>query len=153
MNKYMKIAIDEARKGIQNAHGGPFGSCIVKDGKIIASAHNKVLLKGDATCHGEMEAIRQASKKLGTHDLTGCEIYTTGAPCPMCACACQWANISKVYYGCTITDNANIGFRDERFEKIFHEIYKKNSYFLEVDRDACLKLYEEYMNMENKINY
>ena len=80
----MKIALDEAYKGIRNGDGGPFGAAIVKEGEVIASAHNEVIKRHDATCHGEMMAIREASKVLGTHDLSGCEIYTTGEPCPMC---------------------------------------------------------------------
>ena len=98
-NKYMQIAIDEARESIRNGHGGPFGTAIVKDGILIASGHNRVLINKDPTCHGEVDAIRKACQKLNTHDLSGCELYTTGEPCHMCLCACMWANISKIYYG------------------------------------------------------
>ena len=115
MNKYMKMAIKEAEKGIDCGHGGPFGCVIVKDGKVIAKGHNEVLKKKDPTCHGEMMAIHKACKKLGTHDLTGCEAYTTGEPCPMCLAAILWANIDKVYYGCNIFDTEKIGFRDNKF--------------------------------------
>ena len=118
MNKYMEIAIKEAKKGIENGDGGPFGCVIVKDDKIVGKGHNRVVLKHDATCHGEMEAIRNASKNLNTFDLSGCELYTTGEPCPMCLSACLWANIEKVYYGCTILDNENIGFRDNKFDNL-----------------------------------
>ena len=83
MNKYMFLAIEEATNGIRNGEGGPFGSVIVKDGKVVGKGHNQVVLNNDATCHGEMQAIRNASKNLGTFDLSGCEIYTTGEPCPM----------------------------------------------------------------------
>ena len=112
MNKYMEEAIKEAKEGINNGHGGPFGSVIVKDGRIIGRGHNMVLINHDSTAHGEITAIRNTEKDLGTHDLSGCEIYTTGEPCPMCLAACLWANIDKVYYGCTIEDNAIIVFRD-----------------------------------------
>lgn len=151
MNKYMKMAINEARKGIKSGHGGPFGTVIVKDGKVIARGHNEVIKKQDATCHGEMMAIRKASKKLGTFDLSGCELYTTAEPCPMCLGAILWANISKVYFGCNIVDTENIGFRD----KVFYEMTddKKKEFILEMDRKMCLKLFVEYQASENKNNY
>ena len=152
MNKYMKIAIDEAMEGIRNKEGGPFGSCIVKGDRVIASAHNQVLLNHDASCHGEINAIRKAGEILGTHDLSGCEIYTTGEPCPMCLCACMWANIDKVYYGCSIKDNAKIGFRDERFSEMMQDRAARDGFEEEVDREECLKLFEEYNEME-KENY
>lgn len=87
-NKYMNLAIKEAQIGILNNDGGPFGSVIVKDGEIIASAHNMVLANNDSTAHGEIEAIRKAEKKLQTYSLEGCELYTTGEPCQMCLAAC-----------------------------------------------------------------
>ena len=96
MNKYMRMAINEARKGIRNQHGGPFGAVIVKDGVVVGKGHNEVLKNNDPTCHGEMMAIHKACKKLKTFDLTGCELYTTGEPCPMCMSAILWANIDKV---------------------------------------------------------
>ena len=114
----MQMAIDEAREGINNHHGGPFGTVIVKNGEVVARGHNKVLLKHDPTRHGEIDAIRAACEALGTHDLSGCELYTTGEPCHMCLCACMWANIDKIYYGCTIEDNGRIGFRDDKFDGI-----------------------------------
>ena len=152
MNKYMQIAIKEAEKGILNNDGGPFGSVIVKDGKIISKGHNQVVGNNDPTCHGEIDAIRKACKKLKTYDLTGCEIYTTGEPCTMCACAILWANISKVYYGATIKDNSLIGFRDEKFAKIF-KMTKPENFYEQIDRDECLKLFEKYNNLTNKTSY
>lgn len=149
-NKYMAIAIKEAREGITHGHGGPFGTAIVKDGKVIARGHNRVLINLDPTRHGEVDAIRKACKKLGTFDLSGCELYTTGEPCHMCLCACMWANISKIYYGCTIKDNDMIGFRDDKFDKIFGGRDKMPGYMEEVDRDACLKLFQEYLNMDHE---
>ena len=96
-NEYMQVAIDEALDGISRQHGGPFGCVIVKDGRIVGQGHNRVLKNNDPTCHGEVSAIRDAGQKLGTFDLSGCELYTTGEPCPMCLCACLWANIDRVY--------------------------------------------------------
>ena len=153
MNKYMKMAIGEARKGILADHGGPFGAVIVKDGKVISKGHNHVVINNDPTCHGEVDAIRKACKKLKTFDLTGCELYTTGEPCTMCLSACIWANISKIYYGCTIVDNALIGFRDEKIDNIFKGREKLGNYLEELDRKECLKLFEEYNNLKVKTNY
>ena len=152
MNKYMELAIREAREGIENGHGGPFGTVIVKDGQIVGRGHNCVLRDNDATCHGEVAAIRDAGKRLGTFDLSGCELYTTGEPCHMCLCACMWANISKIYYGCNIADNGRIGFRDDKFDGIFGGRDKLEGYMTEIDREECLKLFDDYMDMHHE-NY
>ena len=145
---FMQQAIEEARLGIYNCHGGPFGSVIVKEGKVIAGGHNHVVSNNDPTCHGEVDAIRKACARLNTFDLSGCVIYTTGEPCHMCLTACMWANIDKVYYGCTIVDNAIIGFRDEKFDQIFGGRDKLGSFLEQIDREACLKLFEEYNSLE-----
>ncbi len=152
-NVFMQEAIKEARDGIHAHHGGPFGSVIVRDGNIIARGHNRVLLNNDPTCHGEMEAIRNACAALNTYDLSDCELYTTGEPCPMCLCACMWANIKTVFYGCTIDDNAAIGFRDARFDDVMGGREKLDDYLIEVDRDACLQLFEEYNRLPDKETY
>lgn len=146
----MQMAIDEARIGIRAGHGGPFGTVIVKDGVVVARGHNQVLKNNDATCHGEVDAIRTAGARLGTFDLGGCELYTTGEPCHMCLCACMWANISKIYYGCTIEDNGRIGFRDDKFDGIFGGRDKMPGYMTELDREACLALFDEYLSLEHK---
>ena len=151
MNKFMKEAIKEAREGITKKHGGPFGAVIVKNGEIIAKAHNQVLKNNDPTCHGEISAIRKAADKLDDYDLSGCEIYTTGEPCHMCLCACMWANISKIYYGCNIEDNEKIGFRDNKFNKIFKGRENLKNYMECIDREECLKLFEEYSSKKNEI--
>lgn len=144
VNQYMKAALDSAHAGICCEHGGPFGSAIVKDGKIIATGHNEVLRNLDPTCHGEVQAIRNACRALNTYDLSGCELYTTAYPCPMCLGAIQWARISKVYYGCTVEDSATIGFDDKKF-------YEDNQIELvELDREACLKLFKTYLQLEHK---
>lgn len=147
-SEFMQIAIHEAHEGISNGDGGPFGTAIVRDGVLIASGHNHVLAYNDPTCHGEVDAIRKACKRLGTFDLTGCELYTTGEPCHMCLCACMWANISKIYYGCTIADNEIIGFRDNKFDQIFGGRDKLGDYMTEVDREACLRLFQDYSRMD-----
>ncbi len=109
--RFMDRAIREARKNLVRPDGGPFGACIVKDGRVLAVARNTVL-QDDATCHAEVKAIRRASKKLGTFDLTGCEIYSTTEPCPMCFGAIHWARIGIVYFGTGIRDAARAGFHE-----------------------------------------
>lgn len=146
---YMKMAIEEAREGILHGHGGPFGSVIVKDGRIVSKGHNMVLANNDATAHGEMMAIRKAGAALGTFDLSGCTLYTTGEPCHMCLCAILWANIDKVYYGCTIADNSKIGFRDDKFNDLFGGRDKLQDLLVPLDREDCLKLFDEYNEMNH----
>ena len=102
-SEYMKVAVEEANINMKEnfVNGGPFGAIIVKDGKIISRAHNTVLKSKDATAHAEVNAIREASKVLNTHDLSGCILYTSAEPCPMCLSAIIWANIKEVYYANT----------------------------------------------------
>ncbi len=147
--EFMQIAVREAREGIVNGDGGPFGAVIVKDGEVIASGHNRVLSSNDSTCHGEIDAIRKAEGLLGTYDLTGCELYTTGEPCPMCLAAIMWANIGKVYYGCSLRDNERIGFRDAKFDAFVGGRAGLPEGFLEErDREMCLEVFSEYVGME-----
>ena len=151
MDKFMKMAIEEAYEGIRNGDGGPFGAVIVKDGKVIGKGHNRVLKNQDPTCHGEVEAIRDACKNIKNFDLKGSTIYTTGEPCPMCLGAILWANIDHVYYGCNIIDTEEIGFRDSKFYSLTKE--EKKKFIKELDRKECKVLYDEYMKIENKKNY
>lgn len=151
MNDFMKLAVEEAEKGIASNEGGPFGCVIVKNGEVVGKGHNQVVKNSDPTCHGEMMAIRDACRKTGNFDLSGCELYTTGEPCPMCFGAILWANISKVFYGCNIKDTEKIGFRDRRFyedsEKIKAELFEENG------REECLELYRKYSQRFEKTNY
>ena len=152
--EFMEMAVNEAREGIANRDGGPFGAVVVKDGEVIASGHNRVLVNNDSTCHGEIDAIRKAEQRLETYDLSGCQLYTTGEPCPMCLAAILWANIEKVYYGCTLVDNEMIGFRDEKFEEMMGGREKLPEGFMEEkDRELCLELFDEYINSRNKETY
>ncbi len=142
----MQVALDEARKGMKKGHGGPFGAVIVKDGKILAKAHNSVLKDHDATCHAEMNVIRMVSKKYKDFDLSSCEIYTTGMPCKMCEAAINWAKIRKVYYGNTYKDALNMGFDEE----------KGNNSKIELERIDCfetVKLVEEWNSLSKKRLY
>ncbi|MBQ8431239.1 MAG: nucleoside deaminase [Clostridia bacterium] len=152
MDKFMNEAIKEAQDGIRNGHGGPFGVCIVRDGKIIGRGHNKVILNHDCTCHGEMEAIRDACKNTNSFDLSGAHLYTTGMPCPMCLGAIQWASIEKLYYGCSVEDNASIGFRDDLFAEGININHEKLTFSIEqLERDECWKVLEEYHNMDKEL--
>ncbi|WP_230740276.1 nucleoside deaminase [Methanooceanicella nereidis] len=108
---FMRAAIEKAREGIKEGQT-PFGACIVKDGKIISSAHNLVWENTDITAHAEIIAIREACEKLNTIDLSGCEIYTTCEPCTMCFSACHWAKIGKIVYGALIEDAKKAGFSE-----------------------------------------
>ena len=150
-NPYMQVAIDEALEGITNGHGGPFGAVITLNGEIVGQGHNMVLANNDPTCHGEVSAIRDACARLGTYDLSGCELYTVGEPCPMCLFACLWANIGHVYYGCTIEDNAMIGFRDEAFDSLAGGREQWADYLTCIDREACLALFETYLENAHTI--
>ena len=146
----MELAIDEARLGINNNDGGPFGCVIIKDGEIIAQAHNTVVRDNDPTAHGEMNAIRIAGKKLGTFDLSGCELFTTSEPCPMCLSAIIWANIKTVYYGCNCNDAASIGFRDD----FIYDYIKNGGDILklkELTRAQCVELFSEYTSTPHKL--
>lgn len=145
MNKYMQIAKETADRGIKEKEGGPFGAAIVdKDGKIIATGNNQVLLKNDPTAHAEITAIREACKKLNTYDLSNYILYTSCEPCPMCLSAIIWSNIKEIYYGCTQEDAAEIGFRDEA---IYEYLKGKNKDLIslkQMDREECIKTFNEY---------
>ena len=150
-NPYMAIAIQEAMEGITHQHGGPFGTVIVKEGEIVGLAHNMVLAGHDASAHGEIQAIRDAGHNLNSYDLSGCTLYTTGAPCPMCLFACLWANVDQVYYGCTHEDNSSIGFRDEEFAEMVDMDALPEDYLVCIDREACLRLFQEYLDITHTL--
>jgi len=109
--KFMRLAINKAKQGIKQGQT-PFGACISKDGEVISCVHNIVWESLDITAHAEISAIREACKKLNTVDLSGCVIYSTCEPCPMCFSACHWAKISKIVYGAQIEDAKKLGFSE-----------------------------------------
>ena len=146
MNEFMKIALEEAIKGMKKRHGGPFGAVIVKDGKILAKSHNTVVKDKDATCHAEINVIRQASKKLRSFDLSSCEIYTTGQPCKMCEGAINWAKIKKIYYGNTYKDALVMSFNDETCNNGKLEMQR-------IDSSETAKLVEEWEAFPRKVTY
>jgi len=147
MNRWMEIAYDEAVGGMLSDEGGPFGAVIVKDGKIIATAHNEVLKSKDPTAHAEVNAIRKASKELDTFNLCDCTLYTTCMPCPMCLGAIFWARIKTVYYGATAEDAAKAGFDD----KLFYEMISgKNSLNLkQIDHKINSELFDKFLQKSN----
>ena len=152
MNKYMKIAKEYADKGSQNGEGGPFGAVIVdKQGNIIAQGNNKVLSSKDPTAHAEITAIRKVCEVLNTYDLSNYILYTSCEPCPMCLSAIIWANIKEVYYGCTKEDAAEIGFRDEAIYDFIKGENKKLLDLKQIDREECIKTFEEYKKSEGTI--
>ena len=153
-DKIMTLGINQARKTMNANKGGPFGAVITdKKGNIISISSNLVLETYDPTAHAEINAIREASKKLKTHDLSNCILYATGYPCPMCLSAIIWANIQTVYYGTNVNEAEEIGFRDDFIynfiqdglqDKTILEIEEKN-------RQDCLVLFKEYQEQSKEI--
>lgn len=148
----MKLGVEEARKTMNLNMGGPFGAVIIdKDNNVIAVASNTVLDSHDPTAHAEVNAIRKAGRVLGKHDLSGCKLYATGYPCPMCLSAIIWANIHEVYYGTNLKEAEKIGFRDQ---KIYDFINGKDLNLLNISQDShdiCIELFNEYEEKNKEI--
>ena len=158
MNEFMDVAIDLSDDNFEKNYGGPFGACIVKDGKIIGKGINMVIKNNDPTSHAEIVAIRNACKSIKSHDLSGCELYTSCYPCPMCLSAIIWANIKKVYYANTREDADAIGFRDDLIykyiENIANDVQDDSTLNLQsMNREEAIKVFERYNKDENKITY
>ena len=158
MNEYMKIAKELSENNLKTNVGGPFGACVVKDGKIVGQGSNHVLSNNDPTAHAEIMAIRNACENLGTYDLSECQIYTSCYPCPMCLSAIIWANIKKVYYGNTKEDAANIGFRDDfiydYINKLSDDGSDSNVLDLEcMDREETIETFKKFMEKSDKKIY
>lgn len=156
MSKFMQMAVDTALNTSRMKLGGPFGAAITKvvngEEQLIAVSSNSVLMDHDPTAHAEVSIIRIAGYNLKTHDLTGCKLYTTCYPCPMCLFACMWANIKEVVYGCTPEDAEKAGFRDNKMYQTFVNLDVSSALNIkQEDRDMCLKLFEEYNKMEGQI--
>ena len=154
----MDVAIDLSDDNFDKKYGGPFGACVVKDGKIIGKGINKVIKDNDPTGHAEIVAIRDACKNIKSYDLTDCEIYTSCYPCPMCLSAIIWSNIKKVYYGNTKEDAADIGFRDEYIYEFLEKLSdnktdKKVLNLKSLDRKDAIKVFERYKEENDKIEY
>ncbi len=149
----MKTAIDLSVKNVAEG-GGPFGAVIAKDGKIVATGVNRVTADHDPTAHAEVSAIRAAAKALGTFDLSGCEIYTSCEPCPMCLGAIYWAHLDRMYYGNTKTDAAKAGFDDAFIYKELDLDPQKRSLRSEMMmHDEALEAFGDWMKKDDKIRY
>ncbi len=149
----MKKAVAQAYLGMRKNRGGPFGAVIVRDGEIIARAHNLVLKIHDPTAHAEIVAIRRAAAKLKKFDLSDCEIYSTAEPCPMCLAAIFWARIRKVYYGCTRKDAEKIGFRDKRLYDLMKKRKPGIVEKVKLERRECLKPFQEWSRKKDRVMY
>lgn len=158
MNRYMKIAKELADDNLKTNVGGPFGACVVKDGEVVGRGSNHVLSNNDPTAHAEVMAIRDACKNLGTYDLSGCIIYTSCYPCPMCLSAIIWSNVKTVYYGNTKKDADKIGFRDDF---MYEYISQLTAGFMEsdlldmqeLDREETIKSFEAFERKEDRTIY
>ena len=152
-NEFMKRAIELSVEGI-NKGGGPFGSVIIKDNKIIAEGSNKVTSSKDPTAHGEIVAIRNACKKLNNFNLKGCELYSTCEPCPMCLSAIYWARIDKIYYANTREDAKKIDFDDSLIYSEFNKnISERKIPMVQIMRNEALKAFDLWDKKIDKVKY
>lgn len=151
---FMRLAITEARVNLRTMDGGPFGAVVVRDGRVLSAARNSVL-RTDATSHAEINAIRKASEALGSYDLSGCSIFSTTEPCPMCFSAIHWARINELYFGTEIADVANLGFNEMLLSnKMLGEIGNSPvKIFPGFLRDECLRLLSDWDALEEKVVY
>ena len=153
-SEFMARAIALSMENVRSGRGGPFGTVVVKDGKIIAESANSVAETNDPTAHAEMMAIREACKKLGSFELKGCEIYTSCEPCPMCLGAIYWARPARVYFANTAADAAKAGF-DDAF--IYQELARPHEQrkipMTQIMRDEALAASREGEDKPDKIGY
>ena len=147
-HKEMMIkAIELSRQSVENG-SSPFGAVIVdQNGKIIGSGHNRVVLDNDPTAHGEVMAIRDACRNIGSFDLSGCILYTSCEPCPMCLNAAKWANIGEIYYAADRYDAENIGFRD----RVFYEDDPVELKKIEISR--AVEVMQDWKNKADRVEY
>ncbi|OGD19291.1 MAG: tRNA-specific adenosine deaminase [Candidatus Aminicenantes bacterium RBG_16_63_16] len=151
---FMKLAVAEASAGVRKNHGGPFGAVIVRQGKMVARAHNEVITTCDPTAHAEIVTIRKASARLKKFDLSACELYTTCEPCPMCLAAILWARIPRVYFGCTRRDAEKIGFRDNLFyEQMRVKMGAGAVKLRQLGRRECLTVFREWADNKDRVPY
>ena len=153
-SKFMQVAIEKAKEGIKKGQT-PFGACIVRDSDIISSAHNAVWKNTDVTAHAEINAIRDACRKLSSIDLSGCTIFCTTEPCPMCFGACHWARISRIIFGTTIEDSKKFGFNElvisnNRMKLAGQTNLEITGRFL---RDECLELFKIWAHEKSNKPY
>lgn len=151
---FLERAITLSRHGMEDGHGGPFGCVIVKDGEIIGEGYNQVTSSNDPTAHAEVVAIRDACRKLGTYQLTGCEVYTSCEPCPMCLGAIYWARPQKVVYANTRADAAAVEFDDDFiYQEINAHMHDRKIPFIHVPHPLAAKVFEQWRELEQKKKY
>lgn len=152
--KFMRYAIELGRKGMEAGSGGPFGAIVVKDGKIIGEGWNRVLSSNDPTAHGEITAIRDACKNIQSYDLSGCEIYTSGEPCPMCLSAIYWARLDRIFYGFKIQAAAEALFDDEFiFKQLNKPASERKIPQIQILETEALKLLKDYTANPDRVLY
>ena len=152
-NKFMERAIELSIQSVNNG-GGPFSSIIVRGEKIIAEGSNKVTLSNDPTAHGEIVAIREACKKLNNFNLSGCELYSTCEPCPMCLSAIYWSRINKIYYANTREDARKIDFDDSSiYSELQKNINERKIPMTQIMRNEALKAFELWDKKTDKVKY
>lgn len=152
--KFMRMAIGLSEKNVTSQLGGPFGAVVVKDGKVIAKSGNKVTSTNDPTAHAEVSAIRIACKKLKTFDLTGCVIYTSCEPCPMCLSAVYWSRINTIYYANTKVDAANIGFDDQFiYEELEKPMSERSLPIHQMLRDEAIQAFKLWEHSQMRVTY
>jgi len=150
---FMREAIRLASESVRNG-GGPFGAVIVKDGEIIAGSSNSVTIDNDPTAHAEVNAIRKACRRLGTFDLSGCVIYTSCEPCPMCLGAIYWARISRIYYGNTRKDARDIDFADDFiYDELDRPMSDRTVPIIPMLRDEALESFRLWSEKDDKTEY
>ena len=149
----MREAIRLADESVANG-GGPFGAVIVKDGEIIAATSNRVTLDNDPTAHAEVNCIRMACKRLGTFDLSGCTIYTSCEPCPMCLGAIYWARIDRIFYGNNRQDAADIGFDDDFiYQELARPMDNRSTLIIPILQDEALHSFRLWTEKTDKTEY
>ena len=149
----MKRAIELSIKSV-GLGGGPFGSIIVKNDKVIAEGSNKVTLNNDPTAHGEIVAIRKACKSLNNFNISGCELYSTCEPCPMCLSAIYWAHIDKIFYANTRDDAQKIDFDDSLiYSELLQNVEKRKIPMIQMMRNEALKAFELWDQKTDKVKY
>jgi guanine deaminase len=153
-HQFMRAAIELARQGMNNGQGGPFGCVIVKGDEVVGQGCNAVTSSNDPTAHAEVVAIRNACQHLQVHQLTGCELYTSCEPCPMCMGAIYWARPDKVFFGGTRFDAAFAGFDDSFiYEELNVPMDSRKIPILNIGREEAVKLFEEWIEKPDKVKY
>jgi guanine deaminase len=151
---FIKIAIALSEEGMKSDKGGPFGAIVVKDDEIIGRGSNMVTSTNDPTAHAEVTAIRDACKNINDYQLTGCTIYTSCEPCPMCLGAIYWARPDRIVFGCTREDAAAIGFDDDfLYKEVALPIEQRSIPTIQKCRNEGLKVFQAWEEKEDKVEY